>query len=238
MEKVLIIINAEVNEQGQVSAASPVIARMVEALKQGIINCSPETIIETTSVGALWSKIHKSNGYEPPSIYCPLTIQLPEYFNFPAKTIYQACRDVPARRRWVERNLGIKTSVGDSWLGHLWLPVVVNNRDIIYGEIIGEGEMPNSYEQPIEFPQKHRQSLHHLVSDLLDYLSAPPSVYLVQFSLYSGEIVFDRLWPFPAAPALASLRSQQLDLFSCHWLSLSKQTILDKLIPNKTMPIH
>ena len=97
--------------------------------------------------------------------------------------------------------------------------------------------MPNSYEQPIEFPKKHGQSLHRLASDLLDHLSAPPSVYLVQFSLYSGEIVFDRLWPFPAAPALASLRSQQLDLFACHWLCLSQQSILDKLIPNNTMPI-
>lgn len=237
MEKVLIIINAEVNEQGQVTSASPVIARMVEALKQGIINYSSKTTIEITSVGDLWSKIHKSNGHQPCILYCPLTIQLPEYFNFPAKTIYQACRDVAARRRWVESNLGIKTSVGDSWLGHLWLPVILNDQDIIYGDIIGEGEMPNSYEQPIEFPKKHRQSVHRLASNLLEHLSAPPSVYLVQFSLYSGEIVFDRLWPFPAAPALASLRGQQLDLFSCHWLALSQQPILDRLIPNKTMPI-
>ena len=238
MEKVLIIINAEVNEQGQVTSASPVIARMVKALTEGIINYSSETTVEITSVGGLWSKIHKSNGYEPRTIYCPLTIQLPDYFNFPAKTIYQACKDISARRRWVEKNLGIKTSVGDSWLGHLWLPVILNNQDIIYGEIIGEGEMPNSYEQPIEFPKKHRQTVQRLASDLLDYLSAPPSVYLVQFSLYSNEIVFDRLWPFPAAPALASLRGQKPDLFICHWLCLSKQSILDTLISDQKMPIH
>ncbi len=176
MEKVLIIVNAEVNEQGQLTSASPVTERMVKALKQGIINYSSETTVEITSAGALWSKISKSNGYETHTIYCPLTIQLPEYFNFPAKEIYQACKDITARRRWVERNLGIKTSVGDSWLGHLWLPVILNNKGIIYGEIIGEGEMPNSYEQPIELPDKHRQSLHHLASNLLDSLFAPPSV--------------------------------------------------------------
>ncbi|MDJ0576020.1 MAG: hypothetical protein QNJ65_12740 [Xenococcaceae cyanobacterium MO_234.B1] len=238
MEKVLIIVNAEVNEQGQLTSASPVTERMVKALKQGIINYSSETTVEITSAGALWSKISKSNGYETHTIYCPLTIQLPEYFNFPAKEIYQACKDITARRRWVERNLGIKTSVGDSWLGHLWLPVILNDKGIIYGEIIGEGEMPNSYEQPIELPNKHRQSLHHLASNLLDSLFAPPSVYLVQFSLYSNEIVFDRLWPFPAAPALASLRGQQPDLFSCHWLCLSQQPILDILISDNTMPIH
>ncbi len=238
MEKVLIIVNAEVNEQGQLTSASPVTERMVKALKQGIINYSSETTVEITSAGALWSKISKSNGYETHTIYCPLTIQLPEYFNFPAKEIYQACKDITARRRWVERNLGIKTSVGDSWLGHLWLPVILNNKGIIYGEIIGEGEMPNSYEQPIELPDKHRQSLHHLASNLLDSLSAPPSVYLVQFSLYSNEIVFDRLWPFPAAPALATLRGQQPNLFICHWLCLSQQPILDILISDNTMPIH
>ncbi len=238
MEKVLIIINAEVNEQGQLTSASPVTERMVKALKQGIINYSSETTVEITSAGALWSKINKSNGHETQTIYCPLTIQLPEYFNFPAKEIYQDCKNITARRRWVERNLGIKTSVGDSWLGHLWLPVILNNKGIIYGEIIGEGEMPNSYEQPIELPDKHRQSLHHLASKLLDSLSAPPSVYLVQFSLYSNEIVFDRLWPFPAAPALATLRGQQPNLFICHWLCLSQQPILDILISDNTMPIH
>ncbi len=238
MEKVLIIINAEVNEQGQLTSASPVTERMVKALKKGIINYSSETTVEITSVGALWSKINRANGHAPHTIYCPLTIQLPEYFNFPAKKIYQACKDITARRKWVERNLGIKTSVGDSWLGHLWLPAILTNKGIIYGPIIGEGEMPNSYEQPIELPDKHRQSLHHLASKLLDSLSAPPSVYLVQFSFYSNEIVFDRLWPFPAAPALATLRGQQPNLFICHWLCLSQQPILDILISDNTMPIH
>ncbi len=237
MEKVLIIVNAEVNDQGQVNAASPVIARMVKALQQGISHHSPEITIEVVSVGSLWSKIQKSNGSQVNTIYCPLTIQLPEYFNFPAKSIYQACKDISARRRWVERNLGIKTSVGDSWLGHLWLPVMLKDQKIAYGEIIGEGEMPNSYEQPIEFPKKHRQSLQCLASDLLKHLSAPPSVYLVQFSLYSNEIVFDRLWPFPAAPALASLRGQYLDLFSCHWLCLNQKPISDSPLSDKTMPI-
>ncbi|HHP7231821.1 MAG TPA: hypothetical protein ACFCUY_13305 [Xenococcaceae cyanobacterium] len=240
MKQVLIITNAEVNEQGQITFASPVTERMVKALQQGIINYSSDTTVEITSVGSLWSKINKSNGHEPHNtIYCPLTIQLPEYFNFPNQAIYQACKDITARRRWVERNLGIKTSVGDSWLGHLWLPAILTDKGLIYGAIIGEGEMPNSYEQPREFPDKHLKSLHHLASNLLSALSAPPAVYLIQFSLYSNEIFFDRLWPFPAAPAFASLsRGQQPDLFTCHWLCLSGQPILDILISDNIMPIH
>ena len=67
--------------------------------------------------------------------------------------------------------------------------------------------------------------MYKLATDLLVSLSAVPSVYLLQFSLYSNEIVFDRLWPFPAAPALASLSGSNIDLYSCHWLCLSGQKI-------------
>ena len=238
MEKVVIIINAEVSEQGKLISASPVTQKMVEALQRSIAKYSAPSIdIEIVSAATLWSKhsrnIKKSQDLD--AIYCPLTIQLPEYFDFPQKKIYSACKDVNARRKWVEKNLGFKTSVGDSWLGHLWLPIIVTDK-LVYGEIIGEGPMPNSYEQPVAIPGRQRKSLHSLAEQLLDSLDASPATYLLQFSLYNGEIVFDRLWPFPAAPALITLKTQQPDLFSCHWHCLTKQTVPDINISD-AMPI-
>ena len=229
MEKVVIIINAEVSEQGKLLSASPVTQKMVEALQSSIAKYSaPSTAVEIVSAATLWSKHSKNiiNSRDSDTIYCPLTIQLPEYFDFPQKKIYSACKDINARRRWVEKNLGFKTSVGDSWIGHLWLPIVLTDKPV-YAEVIGEGSMPNSYEQPIDIPSRQRKSLHSLAEQLLDSLDAPPATYLLQFSLYKGEIVFDRLWPFPAAPALITLKTQQPDLFTCHWHCLTEQSVPD-----------
>jgi len=227
MEKVVIIINAEVSEQGKLLAASPVTQKMVEALQRSIAEYSaPSTVVEIVSAATLWSK-HSRNikkSRDSSTIYCPLTIQLPEYFDFPQKKIYSACKDVNARRRWVEKNLGFKTSVGDSWIGHMWLPIVLTDK-LVCAEVIGEGSMPNSYEQPIGIPSRQRKSLHSLAKQLLDSLDAPPATYLLQFSLYKGEIVFDRLWPFPAAPALITLKTQQPDLFTCHWHCLTEKSV-------------
>jgi hypothetical protein len=237
MEQALIIINAEVNEKGQLISASPVTERMVTALQNGIAKYSPQAEVEITSAGALWSKTSKIRERKLAPIYCPLTIQLPEYFDFSAKKIYAACKDISGRRRWVESNLGFKTSVGDSWLGHLWLPIVLTKDKPLFGSIIGEGAIPNYYEQPIDFPLSKLQPLYNLAFNLLESLSATPAVYLLQFSLYSNEIVFDRLWPFPAAPALASLKNSAIDLYSCHWLCLTGQSIPEIEQANSTMQI-
>ena len=234
MEKVVIIINAEVSEKGKLISASPVTQKMVEALQGSIAKSSTSsTVVEIVSAATLWSKHSKSikTSRDESTIYCPLTIQLPEYFDFPQKRIYSACKDVNSRRKWVEKNLGLKTSVGDSWLGHLWLPIILTDKPI-YGEIIGEGSMPNSYEQPISIPSRQRKSLHDLADKLLESLDATPATYLLQFSLYKGEIVFDRLWPFPAAPALITLKTQKPDLFTCHWHCLTQQPISEISISN------
>ena len=226
MEQVVIIINAEVSDKGKLISASPVTQKMVEALQRSIAEFSPGAIVEIVSAATLWSK-HSRNikrSRDEKTIYCPLTIQLPEYFDFPEQRIYSACKDINSRRKWVENNLGLKTSVGDSWLGHLWLPIILTDKPI-YGEIIGEGSMPNSYEQPVAIPNRQRQSLHDLAGKLLESLEATPATYLLQFSLYKGEIVFDRLWPFPAAPALITLKTQKPDLFTCHWHCLTKQPV-------------
>jgi hypothetical protein len=238
MEKVVIIINAEVDEQGKFLSAAPVTERMVEALKRSINACSSSpTTIKVTSAATLCAKHSRDNEDDSGIIYCPLTIQLPDYLDVPSKKIFSACKDIVSRRRWVERNLGFKTSCGDSWLGHLWLPVVLTDKEIIYAEVIGEGAMPNSYEQPVAIPKRQRRSLQELAEGLLESLSAPPSVYLIQFSLHNGEIVFDRLWPFPAAPALITTRTQQPDLFTCHWFCLTNRPISSLTVLDAKMPI-
>ena len=225
MEKVVIIINAEVSDRGQLLSASPVTQKMVEALQRSIVEESPSIEIEIVSAATLWSKNRTTLKKDrTDTIYCPLTIQLPDYFDFPQRKIYSACKDINSRRRWVEKDLGFKTSVGDSWLGHLWLPIIMTDKPL-FGEVIGEGPMPNSYEHPVQIPKRQRKSLHDLAEQLLDYLSATPATYLLQFSLYNGEIVFDRLWPFPAAPALITLKTQQPDLFTCHWRCMTNQKI-------------
>ena len=236
MEKVVIIINAEVGDRGQLLSASPVTQKMVEALQRSIVEESPSIEIEIVSAATLWSKNRTTLKKDrTDTIYCPLTIQLPDYFDFPQRKIYSACKDINSRRRWVEKNLGFKTSVGDSWLGHLWLPIVMTNKPL-FGEVIGEGPMPNSYEHPVQIPKRQRKSLHDLAEQLLDSLSATPATYLLQFSLYNGEIVFDRLWPFPAAPALITLKTQQPDLFTCHWRCMTNQKI-SKISISDAMPI-
>jgi hypothetical protein len=69
-----------------------------------------------------------------------------------------------------------------------------------------------------------------LAKQLLSSISATPSVYLLQFRLLEEEIIFDRLWPFPAAPALTSLNVQQPNLYTCYWKCLTNQTITDLAI--------
>lgn len=234
MEKVVIIINADVSEQGKLISASPVTQKMVEALQESIARYSlSSTTVEIVSAATLWSSSSRTNqkNNDSNTIYCPLTIQVPEYFDFEQKKIYAACKDINARRRWVEKNLGLKTSVGDSWLGHLWLPIILSDKPL-YAEIIGEGSMPNSYEQPVTIPHSQLKSLHNLAANLLDSLNATPATYLLQFSLYNGEIVFDRLWPFPAAPALITRKTQKPDLFACHWQCLTKQSVKEVNISN------
>ncbi|HEY9647325.1 MAG TPA: hypothetical protein V6C88_13190 [Chroococcidiopsis sp.] len=88
----------------------------------------------------------------------------------------------------------------------------------------------SSFQQPIHLPDRWRQPLYQLGQRLLKALSAPPSTYLIQFGVSDGEVCFDRVFPFPSAPAIASLGIQSPDLFTCHWLCLSQQPILDVAI--------
>jgi hypothetical protein len=225
--RVSIIVNAKVKQEGRLIAASPVTERMVAALKQAILANSPDTLIDVIAVASLWSEAAQRQTFMAGRIYCPLTIQLPQWLTFPGHTLYQACQDILARRLWVEQHLNYKSNPDLNWLGDMWLPIVWTEKGPLYAAVIGEGAMPNAYQQPIELPENLRQTLHSLAYETLKALGATPSVYLLQFSVLDQEIIFDRLWPFPAAPAIASLGVQVPDLFSCYWSCLTNQAIAD-----------
>jgi hypothetical protein len=229
MAKVIIIVNAEIPETGKIIRQSPMTEKMVNALKTAIANhSSNRVIVEVVAASSLWSKRKETENQD--IIYCPLTIQLPPWLNFPGQAIFQACREIKNRREWVEKYLGYGVITGEHGLGDLWLPIILTRKGPLYGEVIEEGVMPNSYHQPVDLNDQLRQCLYHLGYQLLENLQAPPSVYLLQFSLREQQIFFDRLWPFPAAPSLASLNTQTPDLFTCYWQCLTHQSILDLII--------
>lgn len=225
--RVSIIVNAKVKQEGRFIAASPVTELMVAALKQAILSNSPDTLIDVIAVASLWSEAAQQQTSLVGRIYCPLTIQLPKWLTFPGHNLYQSCQEILARRLWVEQHLKYKINPDINWLGDQWLPIVWTAQGPIYGEVIGEGEMPNAYQQPVELTDNLRQQLCALAYNTLEALDATPSVYLLQFSILNQKIVFDRLWPFPSAPAIASLGVQVPDLFDCYWRCLTNQAIAE-----------
>jgi hypothetical protein len=147
------------------------------------------------------------------------------------ETIYAACHDFLGLRQWVATNLGVATGDFD-----LWLPIVLTAKGSLYGEVIGKAsQSPQGYQQPVDLSDQERQPLYKLGFDLLHHLEAPPAVYLMQFGLINSEVGFDRLFPFPAAPAVASLGVQEPDLFTCHWYCLTGTPLRDLLILEKNL---
>jgi hypothetical protein len=230
MSKVLIIINAEVKEGGKYFATSPVTEKMLKSLKKAIAGSSPKFETEIVAASLLWSASSPWHYYHPEWLYCPLTIQLPDNFVFPQQETYGICKDIQGLQKWVKKQLGFSTSDQKQILGNLWLPVILTEKGPVYGELIGEGAIPNSYQQPIDAPDNYRQSLYYLAFELLQHIQAQPATYLLQFAWQNKTIIFDRIWPFSAAPALASVGVQKPDLFTCHWYCLTKQPILDLTI--------
>jgi hypothetical protein len=214
---------------GKFISASPVTERMIKAFKKAIAQENQGVDVEV-----LTPAMARQNNVTPGSelLICPLTIDLPERFTFSQQSIFQACRQINDRRQWVQQHTTHRVA-NHSHLGDHWLPIIYTAKGPMYGEVIGEGVMPNSYHQPIDLRDEQRQSLYRLGYQLLDSIAATPGVYLLQFS-FSPErrLIFDRLWPFPAAPAIASLHCQQPDLFTCHWRCLTGQNISDVIIPH------
>ncbi|MFE1748083.1 hypothetical protein [Coleofasciculus sp. H7-2] len=224
MRKVLIVVDA-VDE----FAASPTTAEMVSALKQSALNSPVPTtiqIVETQFIASAGADLQN----QAEILWCPLTLNLPENLEFPAQSLYQACRNVTGLRQWVEQ-LGHPSGVGD-----FWLPIVLTAKGPLYGEVIGRVEDDESrrlepafksYRQPVHLSDFWRQPLYELGHRLLQFLSAPSAVYLLQFGFQEQEIVFDRLLPFPGEPAIATISVQKPDLFTCHWHCLTGQAIYD-----------
>jgi hypothetical protein len=159
---------------------------------------------------------------DPKAIYCPLTLNLPPTFKFWGQSIGRSCQDIDRLRDLAATTTGVKVGNG----GNLWLPVIWTARDPIYGEVIGKSEGDN-YRQPIHLDDLDRQSFDRFGYQLLTQLTAPPATYLMQFGKTDMGIVFDRLFPFPAIPALASIGVQQPDLFDCHWRCITGQSIVN-----------
>jgi hypothetical protein len=235
MSRVLIVVDALVEEAEKLVGASPTTARIVDAMKEAIALHSPAPVIvdiitSTDLAEALLLPMQVSNFSAEDIIWCPLTLDVPSTLEFPAQTIFQACRQVKSLRQRVQQQLGYATSDGSQKLGDLYLPVVLTAKGPLYGEVIHEEQTANLYQQPIDLPDNQRQPLYHLAYQLLQSLLAPPAVYLLQFGYNEQNIVFDRLWPFPAAPAIASLGVQEPNLFTCHWHCLTRQPIFDLTI--------
>lgn len=224
MRKVLILLDAEFG------AASWTI-QMVKGFKEAIADSSPLTQVESGLISELdWSTIAPQG-----AVICPLTLDIPEQLVFPGRSIYRICRDISATRLRVEQELGVPT--GD---GNFWLPVVWTVKGPLYGEAIGLKDPATSnpfpvssptfdpqYRFPLHLSDIWRQPLYAFAYRLLRSLQAPPATYLIQFGFQGREIYFDRLWPFPAAPAIATLGVQSPDLLSCHWHCLTGKPIYD-----------
>lgn len=193
-----------------------------EALKVAIAQSNPLTEVNIGAVSELNSGAIAVDG----AIICPLTLDVPENLLFPGRDVYRFCADVWAVRDRVQEHLHVP--VGD---GNFWLPVVWTAKGPLYAEAIGAksdkqcGEL--SYFLPLHLSDVWRQQLYELAYRLLEALNAPPATYLMQFGFVGKKICFDRLWPFPAAPAIASVGVQVPDLFVCHWYCLTNQPIYD-----------
>ncbi len=153
---------------------------------------------------------------------CPLTLNLPDWCQFPGRGVFAACAEIEAVRQQVA---AWQVAVGN---GTYWQPIVFTAKGALFAEAIAPGAQPERpYAQPFHLEDAIRQPLYALGQRLLQALAAVPGVYLMQFGLSDRQIWFDRLIPFPDLPAIASVGVQMPDLFDCHWRCLTQQPIRD-----------
>ncbi|MFB2892062.1 hypothetical protein ACE1CI_03845 [Aerosakkonemataceae cyanobacterium BLCC-F50] len=234
MLEVWLVVDGEVNAAGELVAASPATQKMLAALQKAIAQ-SPTTI-------KVLGKNHLNSLTLPKDVvFCPLTLDLPSTFNFPQQAIFKACQNVEFFRYLISQKFGYSTRPGN-----FWLPVVLTQKGPIYAEAIGTAsetsaalleqdllQLELNYYQPVHFSDKMRQQIYQMVYNVLKFLNASPATYLIQFGFIDKEIWFDRVFPFPAAPAIASINTQTPDLFTCHWYCLTNQPIIDLTIKSK-----
>ncbi|MDG2615732.1 hypothetical protein P7L53_05680 [Thermoleptolyngbya sichuanensis XZ-Cy5] len=213
-----------------VAESNPFAEQAIAQLNQAIAQCPTSSTPDTVRVVA---PANLPPVVAPEDIFCPLTLVLPEALAFPGASVFRACAQVDSLRQSVADCFGVKP--GD---GSLWLPIALTAKGPLYGEAIAlAAHTPEQYRQPHHLSDRQRQPLYGLAFRLLDWLNAPPAVYLLQVALSDEGVVFDRLWPYPAAGAIASLSVQTPDLFTAHWLCLSHQPLLDLSIPGESAKI-
>jgi hypothetical protein len=156
------------------------------------------------------------------AILYPLTLDVPDELEFSGRSLFQQCQDLEGLRLLVNHQFGIATGEGSCWL-----PIVLTARGPLYAEAIAFVANSKSYQQPLHLSDRQRQPLYQFGFQLLQFLKAIPAVYLLQFSFQGETLCFDRLFPFPAEMAIASLSVQTPDLFTCHWRCLRGQPITD-----------
>jgi hypothetical protein len=154
---------------------------------------------------------------DPPSyaILYPLTSDWP----FPSQPDNI---DSPQLAQRGQNNLGIEQRLLEQGFltgpGQYWLPVAVTIKGLLYGELIGQ-DTEGHYIQPVHLKDKTRQPLYSLAQALLnEFVTVTPGCYLLQVGWHHGLLQFERLWPFPIQPALASVGVQVPDLFYAHYL--------------------
>lgn len=224
MTQVLIVVE---------SACSAETETMVSALERAM-SVRSGTGSETTDMKVISaSDLSINAGVVDAHLLCPLTLSIPETLVFPEQALYARCRDVAGLRKQLE---AWQYTTGN---GTFWLPIVLTAKGALYGEVIGSDQgtglvknaaLAPGYTQPVHLSDHQRQPLYALGQRLLRSLNASPAVYLMQFGWEDGAVCFDRLYPFPAAPAIASLNVQTPDLFACHWACLTGQPLLDLII--------
>jgi hypothetical protein len=230
MSREVIVIAAPVGITGLAGALST-----TQAMEEAINLClSKERIASAASISyeviAADELDHTTKLQGQEITYCPLTLDIPNTLQFWGQNIFQACQNLTSIRQQIQQ-FGYKT--GDiQGSKSFYLPIVLTAKGPLYGEVIGT-EASNVYQQPIDLPDNQRQPLYYLAYQLLQALAAPPSVYLLKFG-YDGEIIGDRLLPFPDLPALASIGVQEPNLFICYWHCLTNQPIYDLTIIPKS----
>lgn len=217
--------------------------QMVDALEQAILKTSPEVDVaicqipesgNPTDSPILLSSAHpqmvsRASGdwnWED-VLLCPLTLEVPVSWSFPGQHLYQLCHNVSRLRQHVQEELNCPGG-----RGNFWLPIVLTTKGPLYGEVIGQRYA--EYCQPLHITDTWRQPLYEFGYRLLQSIEAVPATYLIQFGFHEQTLYFDRLWPFPAPPALASLKNQHPDLFTCHWYCLTGRPVYDLKIPAST----
>ncbi len=224
MPKVLIVVDEKSDKLGE-ALKQAILTPSVTAPPQGVGDIEKSSSqVEVETIAHLQQMLADNTICLEDVLLCPLTLNLPESLRFPQREIYQVCRDVMGLRQQVERKLHASTGVGK-----FWLPIVLTSKGALYAEAITLVE-PLHYLQPLHLPDRYRQPLYELGRRLLKLISASPSTYLMQFGFEEETVLFDRLFPFPAAPAIASLTTQSPNLFVCHWRCLSNAPILDLTI--------